>query len=255
MQNLRKRGVVVQSDLSDPASFIRCTVLPWDSEFFGVRIARAEAPRGSAGQLSRTLRWAEENAVRCLYLLAPSDDAELTWALQAGGFRLVDLRVTLEVRPAPQEVSEEIRSARPSDVSNLREIARVSHRDGRFHFDENFSRERCDALYETWIARSCARWADTVLIGEHEGQPAGYVTCHLDPGPVGRIGLLAVEARGQGRGLGGALVRAANNWFSLKGCKHATVVTQGRNAVAQRLYQRGGFVTRSVEQWFHHWLD
>ena len=31
------------------------------------------------------------------------------------------------------------------------------------------------------------------------------------------------------------------------------VVTQGRNIAGQRLYQRCGFLTRSVELWYHKW--
>jgi hypothetical protein len=31
------------------------------------------------------------------------------------------------------------------------------------------------------------------------------------------------------------------------------VVTQARNVPAQRLYQKCGFITRSVELWFHRW--
>jgi ribosomal protein S18 acetylase RimI-like enzyme len=34
-----------------------------------------------------------------------------------------------------------------------------------------------------------------------------------------------------------------------------SVVTQGRNVAAQRLYQRAGFVTASTQLWYHRWLD
>jgi len=32
------------------------------------------------------------------------------------------------------------------------------------------------------------------------------------------------------------------------------VVTQGRNLAAQRLYQRNGFVTASLQLWYHRWF-
>jgi hypothetical protein len=32
------------------------------------------------------------------------------------------------------------------------------------------------------------------------------------------------------------------------------VVTQGRNSKAQRLYERCGFLTRSVQLWYHRWF-
>jgi dTDP-4-amino-4,6-dideoxy-D-galactose acyltransferase len=35
--------------------------------------------------------------------------------------------------------------------------------------------------------------------------------------------------------------------------RSVTGATQGRNIVMQRLFQKCGFVTRSVELWYHRW--
>jgi ribosomal protein S18 acetylase RimI-like enzyme len=35
----------------------------------------------------------------------------------------------------------------------------------------------------------------------------------------------------------------------------ATVVTQGRNIASQRLYQKHGFVTQSIQLWYHRWTS
>jgi dTDP-4-amino-4,6-dideoxy-D-galactose acyltransferase len=56
-------------------------------------------------------------------------------------------------------------------------------------------------------------------------------------------------------GVGRALVVNAIRWFSGQGVDSVSVVTQGRNVRAQRLYQRCGFTTRSVELWFHRWFS
>jgi RimJ/RimL family protein N-acetyltransferase len=45
------------------------------------------------------------------------------------------------------------------------------------------------------------------------------------------------------------------SWFAGQDIKTVHVVTQGRNTRAQRLYQRCGFVTRSMELWYHRWFD
>jgi hypothetical protein len=36
--------------------------------------------------------------------------------------------------------------------------------------------------------------------------------------------------------------------------QQATVVTQGRNVVSQRVYQRCAFMTRSAQLWYHCWF-
>jgi ribosomal protein S18 acetylase RimI-like enzyme len=62
---------------------------------------------------------------------------------------------------------------------------------------------------------------------------------------------LAPEA--QGRGLGRQLIQAAIGFFERQAATRITVVTQGRNVRAQRLYQRCGFVTESLLLWYHWW--
>jgi ribosomal protein S18 acetylase RimI-like enzyme len=55
-------------------------------------------------------------------------------------------------------------------------------------------------------------------------------------------------------GIGTLVVRAAQEYFHRKGVEEVSVVTQGRNIGAQRLYQKCGFLTGSVGYWFHRWF-
>lgn len=177
------------------------------------------------------------------------------------GFGLVDVRVTLACaltehhRATRESGQDNIRPARDADIAALRAIARVSHRDSRFYFDSHFLEPDCNALYETWIENSCHGYADAVLVAEFGGRPAGYISCHLTDTGVGQIGLLGVDERAQGHGVGGALVLAALTWFGEHHAGDVTVVTQGRNVRAQRLYQRCGFLTSSIQLWYHRWFD
>ena len=152
-------------------------------------------------------------------------------------------------------------------------MASTSHRDTRFYSDAHFPRPLCDALYARWIQASCEGFADAVLVIGPAGAPLGYVTCHLDtpppgrPAPAeardahdhpprgGRIGLIAVGEDARGRGLGPLLVRAAVDWLGGHGAAAVSVVTQGRNVAAQRLYQRCGFLTRDLHLYYHKWFD
>jgi ribosomal protein S18 acetylase RimI-like enzyme len=65
---------------------------------------------------------------------------------------------------------------------------------------------------------------------------------------------IGVGPAARGHGVGTALVEALLSWAGSRGAERVTVVTQGRNVAAQRLYQRCGFLTRSIHLWYHHWL-
>jgi dTDP-4-amino-4,6-dideoxy-D-galactose acyltransferase len=241
-----------------------CEMLAWDSEFFGVRVARLRGDVLRDERRAVVDEWCVRNGVSCLYFQCRPDDPGSAAAAEGGGFRLVDVRMTFARDASPAaEADPVVRNATAADVPVLRRIARESHRDTRFYLDHHFPRHLCDLLYERWIQSSCEGHADAVLVAGDEGVPTGYVTCHLDrPGPgapagaaplSGRIGLLGVDAAARGGGLGARLTRAAVNWLVAKGAGGVSVVTQGRNVAAQRLYQRCGFLTRDVHLYFHKW--
>lgn len=235
-----------------------CEFLPWDSEFFGVRIARLKKSGLQSGDLEATLDWCRRERIACLYLLAESADLQTVRLAEDNGFRMTDQRMTFarsldaETSPAAEN---SIRPSLESDIPALAAIARRSHRDSRFSCDPRFSPSRCGDLYAVWIERSCMGWAQRVLVAAVEGEPAGYCSCHLTPTRTGSIGLFAVAPEWQGRGLGLRLVSSALTYFRSNQATRVTVVTQGRNLAAQRLYQRTGFVTEAVEIWYHKWFD
>jgi len=233
-----------------------CEYREWDSTFFNRRIGRLLGNRLTPERLRTALDWTRAERIDCLYFLADSDDAQTIRLAEANGFRLVDIRVTLEhplvTVSTAAEAAPNIRLARLEDVAALCAIAKVSHRAGRFYSDPEF-RPRSDALYETWIEKSCNGYADAVLVAEAEQQAAGYLSCHLSRDGEGSIGLVAVDSRFQGRGLGSQLVTESLHYFRTNGMSRASVVTQGSNSASQRLYQACGFRTRSVQLWYHRW--
>jgi ribosomal protein S18 acetylase RimI-like enzyme len=203
---------------------------------------------------ARVDAWAREREVDCVYFLARDEPGEAARAEQAG-FRLVDVRVELE-RGAANGERAELREARADDGPSLRRIARENHRITRFYADPGFPDERCDDLYETWMARSLEGWADAVLVADARGGPAGYVSLHAgDSAGTGSIGLIGVAPDARERGLGRALVLGAVAWCRDRGLERVTVVTQGRNVPALRTFEACGFRTSSVGLWFHKWYD
>lgn len=231
--------------------------LDWDSAFFGRPIAEVSGRSPGPAQLRAATAWAIAGDIQCLYFLADAEATESHRAAENLGFRLVDVRLTFERGLAPSLSAPaegvDIRPWLSRDLALLADIARHNHDDSRFYSDPRFPRERCEALYATWIVRSCEGFADTVLVAERAGQAVGYTTCHLRPDGEGNLGLVGVHRSARGQQLGRALVEAAVTWFGAQGAQRVTVVTQGRNRGAIRFYQRLGFAMAELQLWFHWW--
>lgn len=234
-------------------------ILEWDSAFFERRIARIEAAGLSLDGGTSVIEWCGREGVECAYLLLDADDQASCDAALAQCFRLVDLRVTLDILVSQVTVIAQtsplvnVRSAVLSDINLLKALARVSHRDTRFYTDGKFNRERCDELYAVWIDNSCGGWAECVFVAEISGVLAGYITCHKNA-VNGQIGLIAVDETFRHRGVGVSLGIEACRYFVNLGIERVSVVTSGRNAVALAFYQKLGFSVSSIQLSFHKWF-
>lgn len=229
----------------------------WESDFFGMRTARLGGDM-SDDSLREALAQCEAAQIQIIHWLVDADDDSSVRRAEQHGFRLIDVRLTFEWRHTAghsagnKGAARSARAHQPGDLAALQAIARTSYHDTRYYHDRRYPAAACDAMYATWIARSCQGDAQAVLVVDQDGAVAGFITCHHEAGATsGQIGLVGVGAAQRGRGHGRILVEAAQQWLSERGADHMTVVTQGRNLAAQRLYQRCGFVTRTMQLWYH----
>lgn len=232
-----------------------CCLLPWDTAFFARRVARVCENVLTEQTAAAIEAWVRANQIDTLYLLASPNDDETVRIAERSGFHLVDIRVTLARHVGSlheDPVSGDIRQSQPADIEALLAIAGASHTETRFTVDPDFGPEWGRRLYREWMIRSCHGWADRVLVATERDVVTGYITCHEERDePLGRIGLLAVAEAFRGQGWAHRLISASLNWFCASKCRTVSVVTQGRNAVAQRQYQRCGFTTASTMLWYH----
>jgi dTDP-4-amino-4,6-dideoxy-D-galactose acyltransferase len=236
-----------------------CTFLNWDTDFFGFRTARVNDQHLTPDSVHEIDLWCQAEAIDCLYFLADPNDSQTVRLAEDHGYRFVDLRLTFERKLGDDEVlplSNTIRPFTQSDLEPLIQIARGSYTDSRFYFDPCFPRAKCDLFYETWICNSTngSGFADVTLVAELNGLTAGFITCKCRE-TIGHIGLVGVAEAARGRSLGLALVNNALQWFREQGMTSVQVVTQGRNIIAQRLYQRCGFLTSDLGLWYHKWFN
>ncbi len=237
-----------------------CDFLKWDTEFFGLRLGRVKGQVLDNARCQLIDQWAETNEISGLYFLANSDDAQVIRVAEANQYHLTDIRMTFDYRfrshPVEQAASKlSMRLSRPDDVPLLIDISKDAYIHSRFYHDPHFTTAQCSALYQTWIRRSCVdNYADAVWIAELDGHVVGYVTCDLDQqAKDGSIGLVGIAEQARGQKVGEQLVNRALLWFAEQGMATVSVVTQGSNIPAQRLYQKCGFATRSLQLWYHKW--
>lgn len=235
-----------------------CRPRPWDTDFFGRRVAELTHRRLTPALVEQGLALADDMEADCVYYLADCHHPLSVQLAERHGFHFVDIRLTfehdLQGLAAPHAADGvRVRTVRREDVPTLKRIAGASYHLSRYYFDQNFPRERCTAFYTEWIGKSCNGYVDAVLVADVDDRPAGYITCRMD-GERGAVELVGIDADARGRGVGRSLVGHALAWFQQHGARRVEVVTQGRNYAAQRLYQRAGFVTLRTELWYHKWF-
>jgi ribosomal protein S18 acetylase RimI-like enzyme len=237
---------------------VPCETLPWDTQFFGLNVARVRGDSLTPDRARAVDQWCRRNGTTLLYFLARSGDPLTARLAEAGGYREVDERVTLE-RPlvgVTPPADATVRLFVPTDLDALRRIARSSYLDSRFYHDGRLPRASCEELFDLWTTQTCQRHPDHVLVAHDGATPVGYVTCQLDSTSTkATIELIGVAEPARGRGVGRQLVEAALAWAVRQGATTMSVVTQGRNLAARRLYERCGFVTSLVQRYYHKWYD
>jgi dTDP-4-amino-4,6-dideoxy-D-galactose acyltransferase len=231
-----------------------CSLLDWDSAFFGFPVARLHNRHVAADLLAEAFDWCASRVVRCLYYLAPADDASSLLAAQAAGMQFIDVRLTLAQALLPGRTfttDETILPATDADHAALIALAPHLARVSRFYADPRFGAAAAVRLYETWLEKQ----AGVFLVARASKGVGGCIVGEVEPDGTGVISLLVIAPESRGRSLGLALCTACLGWFAERGCTQVRVVTQGHNVASQRVYQRAGFLTQSVEVWFHKWFD
>ena len=90
-----------------------------------------------------------------------------------------------------------------------------------------------------------------VLVAELDGAVVGCLSTSAmrvlhRPAPVGRISMMVVDETWRSRGIGAALVRAAERALAAQGCYMVEVTSHVRRTEAHRFYERLGYEKTSV---------
>src|SRR5580698_6829664 len=101
-----------------------CELLPWDSNFFGVKTARVLAGKMTPEMAISVDNWCKAHGIQWLYFLASPNDPPATACAQQNGYKLVDVRMTFDRDPtAVTAASPNISPFLPADMPFLERIA------------------------------------------------------------------------------------------------------------------------------------
>ena len=237
-------------------------ILDWDSNFFGLAVAKVLPARLDHDGLGRCLAQMKAEGVRLAYWASdPADEASQEGAWRQGGF-LADRKVTYAAdagrilsmaagEPAPVVVEE---YASREVTPELEQLALQAGIFSRFKVDPKMPVGTFEELYRIWIRSSAARTiAEVLYVVRYQETIAGMVAVGEKNGRAD-IGLIAVDDMLRGQGAGQALVLAARNWGIARGFASAQVVTQGDNVPACRFYEKCGYGIDKVENIYHFWI-
>jgi hypothetical protein len=228
--------------------------LTWDSEFFGVPIARTDLTGATADVLRAVDSEARAGGIACLYgSLDPTDGTTADLA-QTFGYRLVEVALTFE-RPdlpfTPKSSPTKVRRGTPDDLPDLEPAIKTLAPWSRFAADPRFGPDAAHRMHEAWMARAARDDTDerALYIAYDDDGVTGVATFVRTPVP--RVDTKGVTKLGTGAA--DALMVALFDWAG--GGPTEAGPCAARNIAPLRYLERCGFRVDRTRYLFHHWLD
>lgn len=214
--------------------------LNWENQFFAVNSSsvriRDDAPRLTESQLAN---WSRVQAK------IPAQRTDLLDGLQGLGFRLVEGEVDLRLRVELHSSAACFEVAQPEDIDVLREQAAHAFQQSRFR-PPWYQADESGRFYAQWVENAVRGTFDNQCLVLKDAEAIrGFVTLRQLNTHEARIGLLA------GKGMGSALMAAAQGWCQQHGLDILRVATQVSNRAALRLYIQCGATIESTAFWLY----
>jgi GNAT superfamily N-acetyltransferase len=138
-----------------------------------------------------------------------------------------------------KRIAMNVRIALPADATRVHALLlELGYAPGVEDFLEQFEAHRLTDGTRVFVAVD----DDAALTGVLS---ASVIPLFHQPGSLGRITALVVSSACRGRGVGTALVVAAEDWFRSRGCQRAEVTSGDARVDAHRFYRARGFASAS----------
>jgi hypothetical protein len=227
--------------------------LDWDSDFFGISIARANLDGATADTLREMEAQALAQGITCLYGTLEPTDETAAYLIQTFGYRLVEVSINWdrpEIPFAPKPTSSVVRPGTPDDVPALEPAIRAVAAWSRYAADPHFGLDAARRMLQAWVERAANGTEDRALVVAHdESGLTGMAT--LGRSEVPRIDGVGVTK--PGTGAADALMAAFFEWSD--GGPTEAGWTAARNVPVNRWLERLEFRANRTRYVFHRWFD
>lgn len=236
------------------------TILKWDTKFWGIKIGYVSSRFLTKNIIYRINQFVKKNSVVMVQFLSDFNDQQTIYLAEKNNFSFKDIRVTLEKKITStfylNKKNFKYRIANNNDLPKIKDIVKDLYLDSRYNFDLNFKKSKINQFYYGWVKKSINGSFDNFcyLVLEKK-EIIGFCTIKLIEKSVGKIGLFGVKKNFQGMGAANALLKYIESKLFVNNVKKLIVITQGRNNIAQRAYQKNRFFNIATEIWYHKWYN
>ncbi|WP_442844794.1 GNAT family N-acetyltransferase [Leeuwenhoekiella sp. H156] len=170
--------------------------------------------------------------------------------------RLVDRKESYKRSTTSIKNLKEIESVTQHNFNykNLQRLAFQSGVFSRFYTDHAFKNSEFQKLYSIWFEKSMnLELCWDVLFIKNDSREVGFITLGQVDAETASIGLIAVDEKERGKGYAKLLIQNAINKSFQNGFSEISVVTQGLNKPAVKLYESQEFKLKSTTYIYHIW--
>ncbi|MCQ2341449.1 MAG: GNAT family N-acetyltransferase [Paludibacteraceae bacterium] len=227
--------------------------LDWDSNFFGLRIGRADIEtQKDVNELTKMYNSLhgefdliyvfDKNHIGFRTINAELVDEKVLYSKSCEHKRMYD-EVTIYHRNKPTEA--------------LYHLAHVSGGHSRFKLDKCFPQGSFEKMYDKWIENACPKTGERkqIFVYNQSNITKGMITVDYDDSGLAHIGLASVDDDCQRSGIGTQIMSTLEEYLYQLGTIHTIEVpTQKANINACHWYEKNGFRVVEVIDIYHWWL-
>lgn len=228
--------------------------LPWDSEFFGVRIGKVDLDGSTSGDLTSIDEEARDLKIDCLYgTLHDPGVGQTADTLQRHGHRLIEVGLRFRRPDVPftaRATESNVRYGTLDDIEMLSDSLDTLAPWSRFAADPRFGPDAARRMHEAWVVRAASEPDQRMLAITEDAQGVTGIATHVRT-PIPRVDLMGVIR--QGSGASWAMLGLLVEWAG--GGEIEAGPCAARNIAPCRFLEHCGFAITSVHYQFHRWLD